>query len=192
MVGSVWLAHHAHQPLRLLIAAGTYAAVDNVLLGTDNLLAKLLPQKPYRLVRIQSQFNTSRINIEQHADIEPLIVKTTQAPDEVEAVQDLLDEPQEIIVVAGPSQQLHNLAIATKNKRNQARSQQIRKTQKRWFDLVLIDEASQIDVAESTLIVSKAADDAAFVLAGDDKQLPPIHQATPPHELDHVVGSVYS
>jgi superfamily I DNA and/or RNA helicase len=46
-------------------------------------------------------------------------------------------------------------------------------------------------VASSTLLVSKADKGAAFVLAGDDKQLPPIHPATPPQDLDHVVGSVY-
>jgi hypothetical protein len=39
--------------------------------------------------------------------------------------------------------------------------------------------------------VTKAAEGAVFVLAGDDKQLPPIHPATPPRDLDHVVGSVY-
>jgi DNA replication ATP-dependent helicase Dna2 len=57
-----------------------------------------------------------------------------------------------------------------------------------WFDLVLIDEASQLDVAMSTLVVSKAADGAAFVLAGDDLQLAPIQRGTQERCLHRQVG----
>ncbi|MDP9352392.1 MAG: AAA domain-containing protein [Chloroflexota bacterium] len=188
VAGAVWLAHRAGNPLRILIASGTYAAVDNVLIGADELLERLLPEKPYRLFRVQSQENNPPAELTAHRDIVPVSVKTTQAPQEVLGIQDLLEHPREIIVVAGPSQQLHNLAIATKNK---TKKETPDRTQRRWFDLVLIDEASQLDVAESTLVVSKAADGAAFVLAGDDKQLPPIHPAVPPEDLDFVVGSIY-
>ncbi|WP_456429961.1 DEAD/DEAH box helicase [Rhodocaloribacter sp.] len=192
VAGAVWRAHREGKPLRLLIAAGTYAAVDNVLLGTDRLLADLLPHKPYRLVRLQSAF--SKMPPEQadaHPDVLPLTVKTTRAPEEVRELQSLLEHPSEILVVAGPSQQLYNLALATKNRSKPPGRARPALMQRRWFDLVLIDEASQLDVAQSTLVVSKAADGAAFVLAGDDKQLPPIHKGTPPQDLDHVVGSVF-
>jgi hypothetical protein len=188
VAAAIWLAHQASHPLRLLIAAGTYAAVDNVLFDTDELLAKLLPGKPYQLFRLQSQYNNPPPELGKHPDVVPVVVKTTQAPSEVLELQKSLDERQGIVIVAGPPQQLHNLAIATKNKTKKETPAQ---TQRRWFDLVVIDEASQLDVAESTLIVSKAADGASFILAGDDKQLPPIHQAPPPQNLEHLVGSVY-
>ncbi len=192
VAGAVWLARHEHRPLRVLISAGTYAAVDNVLFGSDTLLAALLPEKPYRLYRIQSSSNSvPEDQADAHPDVMPLTVKTTKAPEDVLTLQGLLDDPEGIVVVAGPTQQLHNLAIATKNKNKPKTGARPALTQRRWFDLVIIDEASQMDVAESTLVVSKAADGGAFVLAGDDKQLSPIHQATPPHDLDHVVGSVY-
>ncbi|MCH8961443.1 MAG: AAA family ATPase [Bacteroidetes bacterium] len=189
VAGAVWLAHRSREALRLLIASGTYAASDNVLLGTDTLLAALLPDKPYHLFRIQSQYNNPPAELAEHPDITPMVVKTTRAGHEVLELQSLLDAREEIVVVAGPSQQLHNLAIATTNKTKKETPQ---RTQAYWFDLVVIDEASQLDVATSTLVVSKADEEASFVLAGDDKQLPPIHQATPPQDLDHVVGSVYS
>lgn len=188
VAAAVWLAHRDGGPLRLLISSGTYAAVDNVLLGVDRLLAKLLPEKPYRLFRLKSDYNNLPAEMVEHSDVEPLAIKTKQAPPEIVDLQEQLDEPQGILVVAGPSQQLHNLAIATKNK---SKKETAGRTQRRWFDLVVVDEASQIDVAESTLVVSKAADGAAFVLAGDDKQLPPIHKATPPQDLDDAVGSLY-
>lgn len=187
--GAVWHAHHHRQPLRLLIASNNYTAIDNVLIGVDTLLARVVSGKPYRLFRIQSQYNDPPAEIAKHPDIEPVIVKTTLAPTDVQNLQAMLESPTGIVVVAGPPQQLHNLAIATKNKTKRETPDQ---TQRRWFDLVIIDEASQLGVAESTLIVSKAADQAAFVLAGDDKQLPPIQPATPPEGLEHVVSSVYN
>lgn len=189
VAGAVWLAHRSGEALRLLIASGTYAAVDNVLLGVDEMLAKVLPAKPYHLFRIQSQYNNPPAELTEYPDITPVVVKTTLAGHEVLELQSLLDAREEIVVVAGPSQQLHNLAIATTNKTKKERAD---RTHPRWFDLVVIDEASQLDVANATLIVSKAEEEAAFVMAGDDKQLPPIHPATPPKDLDHVVGSVYA
>lgn len=189
IAGAVWHAHQQQQPLRLLIASNNYTAIDNVLLGVDTLLAKVVAGKPYRLFRIRSQYSEPPTELQKHPDIESVIVKTTLAPADVQHLQTLLDAPTEIVVVAGPPQQLHNLAIATKNK---TKKETADRTQRRWFDLVIIDEASQLGVAEATLVVSKAADNAAFVLAGDDKQLPPIQPATPPDGLEHVVGSVYN
>lgn len=188
VAGAVWMAHRDARPLRLLIASNTYAAVDNVLLGADKLLTALGIGKPYQLIRLQGQYNSPPSELADHPGIKQVMVTTTKASAEVIQLQNILNEPKEIIIVAGPSQQLYNLAIATKNKTKKETSDQ---TQRRWFDFIIIDEASQLDVAESTLIVSKAADRATFVLAGDDKQLPPIHPATPPQGLDHIVGSVY-
>ncbi|PDV96709.1 bifunctional RecB family nuclease/DEAD/DEAH box helicase [Candidatus Chloroploca asiatica] len=189
IAGAVWDAHHHRQPLRLLIASNNYTAIDNVLIGVDTLLAQVIPGQPYRLFRIQSQYNAPPAELQKHPAIEPVIVKTKQAPADVQNLQTLLDVPTGIVVVAGPPQQLHNLAIATKNK---SKKETADRTQQRWFDLIIIDEASQLGVAEATLVVSKAAEGASFVLAGDDKQLPPIQPATPPEGLEHVVGSVYN
>jgi DNA replication ATP-dependent helicase Dna2 len=196
IAGAIWVAQQTERSLRVLISAGTYAASDNVLIGTDTLLRQLLPSKPYRLVRLQSQYSTppSDIDDEEHVGIEQIVIKMSPADHDITDLQDHLNRLNEqgaepsIIVVAGPPQQLHNLAISTRKKTKKAEAAQ---TQRPWFDLVIIDEASQLDVASATLVVSKAAYGAAFVLAGDDKQLPPIHQATPPQDLDHVVGSVY-
>jgi DNA replication ATP-dependent helicase Dna2 len=191
IAGAVWLAYKHKMPLRLLISSNNYTAIDNVLLGVDTELRQLTgkEEKVYRLFRLQSSYNDPPAELQQHPDIEPVLVKVTQALEDIQDLQALLDVPSGIVVVAGPPQQLHNLAIATKNKTKKATPE---RTQRRWFDLVIIDEASQLGVADATLIVSKAAEGAAFVLAGDDKQLPPIQPATPPENLEHVVGSVYN
>ena len=64
-------------------------------------------------------------------------------------------------------------------------------TQRQWFDLIIIDEASQMDVASATLVISKATETGAYMLAGDDLQLPPIHQADAPKDLEQHVGSIF-
>ena len=83
-------------------------------------------------------------------------------------------------------QQLHNLAIAG------AKSIKAKDTLKEWFDFVVLDEASQMDIASATLIFTKITENSTCVLAGDDLQLPPIQPATPPLDLEHLVGSTYN
>jgi hypothetical protein len=61
-----------------------------------------------------------------------------------------------------------------------------------FFDCIILDEASQVDVAHSILPFASLAADGVVVVAGDPKQLPPIHQAKAPVGLEAMVGSVYS
>ena len=59
------------------------------------------------------------------------------------------------------------------------------------FDVLLIDEASQLDVAHALVAFSKLAGDARVVVVGDDKQMSPIHPLDAPDGLEHLVGSIY-
>ena len=59
------------------------------------------------------------------------------------------------------------------------------------FDIVLIDEASQLDIAHAVVAFSKIAPDARVVVVGDDKQMSPIHPLEAPDGLEHLLGSVY-
>src|SRR5690606_19177202 len=114
VAGAVWLAHREGRPLRLLISSGTYAAVDNVLLGVDEMLARLLPDKPYLLYRLQNSYHELPSDQErEHPDVFPLTINHGIAADEVLALQEQLNHPARIVVVGRPSQQLHNLATAT-------------------------------------------------------------------------------
>lgn len=192
IAGAVWAAHSSRRPLRAVISANTYAASDNVLIGANTLLTQLLPSKSFRLIRLQSSGNAPPADLgkPEHVNVEKIIVSATWASKEVIALQKLLQSSASgIVIVTGTPQQLHNLAMATSTKSS---SENPARTKRPWFDLVIVDEASQLDVAASTLILTKAAGGAAFVLAGDDKQLAPIHQATPPKDLGDVVGSVYA
>jgi len=189
IAGAMCIAKLTGTNLRILIASSTYAAVDNVLLETAETVAQIFPKDSYKFFRLQSEYSSLPAELEEYPSVSPVTVKIVSASSDVLELQEELNNPKKIVLVAGPSQQLHNLAIATKNKRKNEKPE---RTQRRWFDLIIIDEASQMDVAESTLIVSKASEGASFILAGDDKQLPPIHPALPPKDLEYVVGSVYN
>lgn len=60
-----------------------------------------------------------------------------------------------------------------------------------FFDLILIDEASQMDVAHAILTIAGVATGGSVILAGDPLQLSPIQQAEAPKYLEDLVGSIY-
>ena len=192
VLGAVLDAALAQRSLRLLVTASTYAAVDNVLLQLHNDLGELAhtlgtDALQYRLVRVQSDKRPVDQDFSAaYPDIENLELNKAAPSAECRALARQLDRGQGLMILGAPAQQLHNLAVAGTGR---PRPQQ---TQRSWFDLVIIDEASQLDVATSALVFSKRATGGACVLAGDDLQLPPIHQAEPPEGLENHVGSIYN
>lgn len=189
ILGAVLDALAEGRLLRLLVTASTYTAIDNVLLAVERELEDLLPAKPYEIYRVQSKWHPSAEDLgRKHPGVKNLVLNTMRPTPEIKDLRKRLEKPKEIMIVGCPPQQLHNLAIAGKRKRNR----QPQHTVRSWFDLVLLDEASQMDVAQSTLVFSKLASSGSCAMAGDDLQLPPIQQATPPEDLEHVVGSAYN
>ena len=189
ILGAVLDATSRRQPLRILVSANTYPAVDNILLQLHDDLRGLHSSGkwPCTLHRIQSDRRPVEHDFgDRYRMIENLPLNRKRPSAGVRALLRSLDQPDRITVVGSPTQQLHNLAIGRQG------TPPARATQRQWFDLIVLDEASQVDVANSTLVFSKRAAAGTCVLAGDDLQLPPIHPATPPLELEDVVGSIYN
>lgn len=156
------------QPLRVAIAAFTYTAIDTVLQGS----IPLLP--PTVLVRRLS--SGSR---EAPGWLPPAMDVRKGTP-EFDGLIDDLGSGQPMFVF-GTAAQLHS-AITARASRG------ARET----FDVIIIDEAGQLDVAHATLLLSGAGDGAQLVVAGDHLQLAPIHAAEPPLGLENKVGSIYN
>ena len=189
ILGAVLDAASRAQPLRILVSANTYPAVDNILLRLHDDLSELHPGGtwPCTLHRVQSDSRPVEHDFDdRYRMVENLPLNRLKPSADVRALLRSLDAPDHIMIVGSPTQQLHNLATAAR--KNPPASA----TQREWFDLIVLDEASQVDVASSTLVFSKRAAGGTCVLAGDDLQLPPIHPATPPLELEDVVGSIYN
>ena len=177
ILGAFLEAIAANRPLRVLITGFTYEAIDNVLLP---LYADISGAGPFASPQVQ----TYRLRSETHprgANVPPAIdLPKTNGGAYQPLLTSLLDN-QSLILVGATPHQVHNLATVD-------RQPPVRPL----FDLILIDEASQLDVATSALVLTTADADAALVVAGDPKQLPPIHQAEAPLDLENLVGPIFT
>lgn len=184
-------AQEEGKTLRILVAASTYTAVDNVILDLVDQLQKVgAGVETYRLA---SESRAENI----HDEIVGLTSVVIGDGLEANELFERLQEPEEgdVFIVGTTQHQIHKLSQldAPSGRRGTAAQKVARAeaTQRAWFDLIIVDEASQLDVASSTLIFSKAAPGARALVAGDGLQLPPIHAADPPEGLENRVGSVF-
>lgn len=187
ILGAVLDALENQKLLRLLITAFSNPALNNVLLGMEKDLARILSPEKYNIYRVQSERNDISDEISKNnPTLRQVSLDRYNPSEEINALSDELQSPTKISIVGILPQQLHNLAIAG------SKTIKVKATLKEWFDFVVLDEASQMDIASATLIFTKIASNSTCVLAGDDLQLPPIQQAEPPLDLEYLVGSTYN
>ena len=60
------------------------------------------------------------------------------------------------------------------------------------FDVILIDEASQMKLPDALIAFSASKHNTNIILAGDDKQLPPIIMGKYPDEQEYMLSSVFA
>lgn len=174
ILGAVHEAAQQGRTLRALIAGPTYESIDNVILDVHAALnSGPLALPSAQVARLRSTTRPTDPRVPQAID-----VPTTGGA--YQQVQARLSQGQAITVVAATAHQAHKLLDALGGAAQPT------------FDLILVDEASQLDVAMSTLPLAGLALGGSVVVAGDPKQLPPIHEAAPPLDLDHIVGPVFS
>lgn len=177
VLGAALDAHRRGTPIRILVCAATYQAMDNVLLEVYTKLADVLPGARVDFTRVRSYLKPPDARVPVAIDLELNKANPSAA---ARALRTRLEHASGIHIVGATENQVHNLMVLD----NQAAQQE-------FFDLILIDEASQMDVPHAILALASLAGAGAVVLAGDPKQLPPIHQAEAPLGLEAVVGSVY-
>ncbi len=192
ILAAVLEAQNTGRSLRLLVTANTYNAVDNILFKLKDDVAKLqVGMELPRIIRLQSDLreapDTEKLRT---ADITNYVVERYRPTPEVLNFRHELETSTgdwDVIVVGCPTQQLHNLAVAGVDKKDWHKH-----AKRDFFDFVVLDEASQVDVGASTFVFTKIAPDGCCVLAGDDLQLPPIHQAEAPLGYQKLTGSIFS
>jgi len=178
VIGAVVDAVQRNVPLRLLVCAPTYNALDNVLLESVAAISQMVQHPDLCCVRIRSSSRPFDQNIPAGLDMELTKWNPSIA---VQQLKQRLQNNTGITVVGATAEQTHNLLITG----NGAPRQE-------FFDYIILDEASQVDVAHAILPFASLAVNGVVVVAGDPKQLPPIHQAKAPVGLEAMVGSVYS
>ena len=176
-VGAVLEALASNRPLRLLVSAITYTAIDNVLLDVWHDLSALAPGA-CDVFRVRSRYQATLASIPPTIDLE---LNRAHPSPAVRAIRTRLQQPNGVVVVGATCEQVHNLLTAENGNATDE-----------FFDLILIDEASQMDVAHAILAIAAIATGGSVVLAGDPLQLSPIQQAEAPKGLEGFVGSIYS
>ena len=177
VLGAALEAAQSTRPLRVLVSASTYTAIDNVLVDIAKDLARLLPGV-CDVFRLRSGFSEAPASVGGAVDVKLNRSKPSQT---VVDLRHTLRGGKDVVVVGATPEQAHNLLTCDDGA-----------AQAEWFDLIVIDEASQMDVAHAVLLFCTLANDGSVILAGDPLQLAPIHQASAPKDLENVVGSVYS
>ena len=172
--------HEAHQqarPIRVLVTGPTYEAIDNVLLEVHKLIVEdpVLGLPNVVVQRLRSSTQVPDPHVPQHIDLE-----SAPGNPAFRSLAGSLLAAKSPILVGATLQQTHKLLAEASG------------PVAGLFDLIMIDEASQVDVAQSTLAIAGLDAGGSVVVAGDPKQLAPIHRATPPDGLDYMVGSVFS
>ena len=159
------------QQISILVTAGTYTAVDNVLRPFASRTGAAVPT-----FRVRSGLSP---NVPSWATKGSIDVRTDDAID-MQRLVDALNSGGPMVVGATPQQAQKVIEEATGSAAGQT------------FDYVIIDEAGQMDVAQAFLVLAGVTSNAQVVIAGDPLQLPPIHQVEAPEVLVHDVGPIYS
>jgi DNA replication ATP-dependent helicase Dna2 len=179
IVGAILEAQSVGRPLRVLLTASTYNAIDNVLVDVSNDLDRLLPRQ-CATYRIRSRYQLAPAPGAFGASFDTEVNHSNPSQNLVN-LQNALDNGTSLVVIGGTPEQVFNLL--PRNRQDV--------TMQEWFDLLVIDEASQMDVAHMILPLCGLSSSGAVILAGDPLQLPPIQPAEAPAGLEHMVGSAY-
>lgn len=177
ILGAIMEAASRGRPLRILLSSFTWNAIDNALYDLLDDVAAHVPAGTIQTYRLRSSTRLANLP-DRHAHIDTLLEKRTPS-DQVRELHARLTGRIGITLVASTPEQVANLINVGGVERDEL------------FDLVAIDEASQMDVAHAIVAFAGLAPNASAILAGDPKQLAPIHQAQPPVGLETLVGSIY-
>lgn len=161
-----WLerADLAGQPMCIGVGSSNWNAIDHLLEEIADLLDRRHEivgeyTQPPRLTRLRSDYGDPPTDTR--------LEDITRYSDAAQVLAASLENPVQSLVVGGTWQQLSKLAGR--------RAPDGRTPVARWFDLVILDEASQVRVASAAAYFLLLKEHGHALLAGDHKQLGPIY-----------------
>jgi hypothetical protein len=171
LLGYALAARRAGQQLRVLVTAFTHHAIANVLHKVAELAARYqLDASALRVAKL--------VGFGAHTADEALPPSVERIGDEQMA--GLLGDEASCVVVGSTVWGVYR-ALDKSGALVQP-----------WFDVVLVDEASQLKLPDALIALSASKPTASIILAGDDRQLPPIIHGSYPDEQAHLLSSVFA
>ena len=160
-----WLerAWASNKPVCIGVGSSNYNAIDKVLVDIRQLLSRRID----RLGEPPLKTRILRVHSDATAPLEaPEIQDLARGSIDVQEFNGRLTTPEECLIVGGTWMQLAKLAKAVSPDSS---------TAARWFDLLVIDEASQVKVVAAAAYYLLLKPGANVVHAGDHWQLGPIY-----------------
>jgi hypothetical protein len=175
ILARAWALTSTARPFRVAVAAKTHAAVRIVLESVAQRLQELRAShgqdaqlNVFKDVRLAKVCND--VDEPVPAGVEVLLADGNDVQSAGEQWLELLTEP--LLIVGGTPGGLYRLL-----KQGAARGRQLDWSDA-YFDLVVVDEASQMNLAEAVTAAAFLRDDGQFLAVGDHRQMPPIVQHT--------------
>ncbi|MEJ5256386.1 MAG: AAA domain-containing protein, partial [Acidimicrobiales bacterium] len=157
------------QRARILVTAATWKAIDNILVPFMSRQPGVPTFRPRSGAGLPptGQLAAVDLNVDDKDDLEDLVTA-------------LGDAVGPVVVACTPQQARKVVEAACGSAAGEL------------FDVIVVDEAGQIDVGLALLSLAGLAEAGQVVIAGDPLQLPPIVAAEPPEHLAWMVGPLYS
>jgi predicted RecB family nuclease len=184
LIGIAAAAKREGRPCRILVSAATHRAVVNVLVRIARELAASGIPNPLRVVKLEGRGSEADADLR---DLRAELIPDTHLK-RVLSESDAANEP----VVVGSTvwslwKQMRAMNGASSDDEEDAGDAPVRPL----FDVVVIDEASQMKVADSLIALSSIRRGGRVILCGDDRQLAPIIRGT--YDADNTLfGSAFS
>ena len=173
ILARAWALKSAARPFRVAVVAKTHAAVSIVLHSVVQRVQALRARhgqdaqldllRDMRIAKICNDVDEA-----VPAGVEVLLADGNNEQSAGEQWLTLLTEP--VLIVGGTSGGLYRLL-----KQGAARGKRLDWSEA-YFDLVVVDEASQMNLAEAVTAAAFLRDDGQFLAVGDHRQMPPILQ----------------
>lgn len=173
------------RPVRILVGAANYTALDTLLLETATWVQQHTTTPAVSIYRLCSPAHTL-------ATSHPAVVDTIHEPDNplVTELHRRLAKPQGAILVGAVPDQVYNFVTKRQDEPEEEKKPHLPVAE--LFDAIVIDEAAQMDVGHSLPFLCAAAAEAQVILAGDPLQLAPIAAVPAPQGAEYLLGSVYT
>ena len=182
LIGLAAAARRANRPLRILVSAATHRAIVNVLARIARELEAAGIQPPLRAVKLAGRGS------EADADLEGTAVEVIRDDDLPKVLAESVQTGEPVLVGSTVWSLWKQMKAIDKGARDDG-SEGI--PVRPLFDVVVIDEASQMKVPDALIALSSIRRGGRVILAGDDRQLPPIlHGRYPPDET--LFGSAFT
>lgn len=173
---AAWMesAASANKPISILVGASNYNAIDNVLLQ----LAELLGGRPQGVAPVA----IARVRSDSSETLGALGIKDLtrkEAKDECTA----WIHPTQCVVVGGTYLQLLKLSRDINADKSVGAQ---------FFDLLVLDEASQVSTASAMAYACLAKPESHFIVCGDHRQLGPVQQVKLDDSREGLLESVFA